>query len=252
MWQSGSALIVHNREFLNKINLFPIPDSDTGNNMALAFREFALGAKKSHDNGDSCLGISQALGLTMLFNAQGNSGTISTYFFNKMVAGLEAALGGSSNAGELDVQTLAAALESAGSAMQSAMDDPKPGTMISVMQDSTVNLVAQSAAAGSTLAGMLQIWFEQATTSLLKTPDQLEVDGKFILKDAGVDFDSGAKGFVLLIEGMVNAAKGDPVRMPSKQGGMESSQDSVFDDADSGHEDVVVVPGQALKAPHNR
>jgi dihydroxyacetone kinase-like predicted kinase len=259
MWQSGSALIVKHREFLNKINLFPIPDSDTGNNMALAFREFAQGAKKSHDNGDSCLGISQALGLSMLFNAQGNSGTISTYFFNKMVAGLEVALNDSGDSGGSDaglsVAVFAAALESAGSAMQSAMDNPKPGTMISVMQDSTIDLAAQAAAAGGTLGGLLQLWFDQATVSLLKTPDQLEVDGKFILKDAGVDFDSGAKGFVLLIEGMLKAVNGDPVAMPEKEGVRVDGSDStagIFDAADSGHEDVVIVAGQDLKPPHNR
>ena len=54
----------------------PVPDSDTGNNMALAFREFALGAKKSYDNGDNGLTMAKALGLSMLLHAQGNSGTM--------------------------------------------------------------------------------------------------------------------------------------------------------------------------------
>jgi dihydroxyacetone kinase-like predicted kinase len=60
--------------------------------------------------------------------------------------------------------------------------------------------------------------FEQATVSLMKTPDQLEVDGKFILKDAGVEFDSGAKGFALMCEGLVKCLEGCPYDLPVSDG----------------------------------
>ena len=232
--------------------MFPIPDADTGNNMAMAFRAFASSCAESKAAGLGCLGLCRGLGLTMLMNAQGNSGTISTYFFNKLVGALDAELKGVDSP-QVEVVAFCRALEVAGKAVGSAMDNPKLGTMISVIQDSAADLASAAAAsAGSgpvTVEAFLKTYQANAQASLLRTPDQLEVDGKFILKDAGIDFDSGAKGYVLLIDGMMASASGVATAMPARPPGQSAE---VGDNIQVGHEEEEVTPGAELVIPTNR
>jgi hypothetical protein len=185
---AGARRVIARRDALNKINVFPVPDGDTGNNLALTLGTVLSGALQRRAGGVGRL--LRRVGDEAIDGARGNSGAILAQFFS----GLADAVGSRAS---LDRRGLAEATRSASRSARSAMADPKEGTMISVIHAFAEALVH---AAEQGERQELRAWFEsalaQARLALQRTPDQLPV-----LRKAGV-VDAGAQGFVDLLEGI--------------------------------------------------
>jgi dihydroxyacetone kinase-like predicted kinase len=195
LYVAGYALLANNKDELNRINVFPVPDADTGNNMKIALRGAALDLlyePKAHLQEAAELAAS-----AVLLSGQGNSGTVLSFFYVNLAAELKK-LGGKE---KVSVAEFAGCIQRVGAVIGDSFpaNTAKEGTIVSVARKGVAGLGDSPHA---DLKAMLTQWESQSRKSLYETPDELEVDGKFVLKDAGVDCDSGAKGFWYMIEGM--------------------------------------------------
>jgi DegV family protein with EDD domain len=175
------------RDYINRINVFPVPDGDTGTNMAFTFRDILTALESGRDLplDDLLTEISDAA----LDSARGNSGAIMAQFFQ----GCREAVG---NATKLDAGSLALVCRKGAELSWSAMSEPVAGTLPTVLEDFAVAL-AEAADSGETdIRAQFLSALEAARASLANTPELLPV-----LKQAGV-VDAGGQGFVDLLEGI--------------------------------------------------
>ena len=189
----GANEITMNTSKLNALNVFPVPDGDTGTNMGHTVRAAALEAIKL--SSPSVSEIAKAASGGALRGARGNSGVIFSQFFRGFAKGLE----GKSVA---NAEDLAEALAKSSEAAYKAVMKPKEGTML------TIGRVIAEAAFESTfdrddVISCLKHVVDKANETLAKTPDMLPV-----LKQAGV-VDSGGMGVVFFLKGALKAAKTD-------------------------------------------
>jgi len=183
--RSGIHRVIREQETLNRINVFPVADGDTGTNLCVS-----LGAALDTlaRPGSERLGAFLArLADVLLDSARGNSGAIMAQFFQ----------GVSDSAVDLasfSAGSLASAVDAGSRYAHDALSSPREGTILSVIAAFSASLHRQAAEApvGEAMAAAT----EAARTALARTEDQLDV-----LKKAGV-VDAGAKGFVVLVEGM--------------------------------------------------
>jgi dihydroxyacetone kinase-like predicted kinase len=210
---AGFIRMFQHKAYLNKINVFPMPDGDTGTNMVICLKnptknllvEPSTSATQTITN----------FAADVLLNGQGNSGTILSHFFICFQEAIVAA-----DAGEtITIAQLAEALKVAGGRIVEALSNPMEGTILSVVRDST-RIAAErfTQSKGATLGEFMTIWNQAGQEELAKTPEQLEVNGRLVLKEAGV-VDSAAAGFVFLMEGMSLACAG---KMEELQDGVSS------------------------------
>lgn len=189
---AGVRKVISRRDALNKINVFPVPDGDTGNNLALTLGTVLTGALQRRSAGVGLL--LRRVGDHAIDGARGNSGAILAQFFS----GLADAVGSRAS---LDRRGLADAARAAARSARAAMADPKEGTMLSVIHAFAEALAAEQGGPDAEVGGQgLRLWFEaalaQAQLALKRTPEQLPV-----LRKAGV-VDAGGQGFVDLLEGI--------------------------------------------------
>ncbi len=182
MIRGGTKNLQNNVSVVNDLNVFPIPDGDTGDNMC---RTIAGGATC---NGTGTLGeTSKQVAEGMLLSARGNSGVILSQFFEGIargLAGMEAA----------DAKVFGEALRSGVRKAYSSVVKPAEGTILTVMREATEYAVEN--ASGGTLEELFNAFRLEMHRSLDRTPELLP-----ILKESGV-IDSGGAGFVYIIEGM--------------------------------------------------
>jgi DegV family protein with EDD domain len=185
---SGIHEVIGQQEVLNRINVFPVADGDTGTNMALS-----LGAALPVLNapGDKHLGtMLAAIADSLLDGARGNSGAIVAQFFQGM----------SDSAGELTrftTYTFSKAISMGNEYAHDALANPREGTILSVMSAFADNVAHQVARVEEgEFPDLLQAALQHAEQALADTTEQLDV-----LKKAGV-VDAGAKGFVALLNGI--------------------------------------------------
>ena len=150
---------------------------------------------------DSVLTVVSNLAADVLINGQGNSGTILSHFF----VSLAEEVMDSGHHETLTIDQLVKCISATGCKMQDAVPDPVEGTMVSVARD-CCNLSKEGPF--STLKDFLHAWTCKAKAELAKTPQALVVNGVKVLEKAGV-VDSGAQGFVYIIEGMYLASRND-------------------------------------------
>lgn len=182
---AGAAQVSINREYLNKTNVFPVPDGDTGNNLLATINSVAQARTDSH------LGISlNSMAEAVLLGARGNSGII----FSQFIQGL--AMEASSSI-TLTTESFAKAVLNAVPYAYKAIANPVEGTMITVMNDWALAL-QKLAEKHINFVDMLTESLKDARKSLQDTPNKLKV-----LKDSRV-LDSGASGFVNFLEGFTN------------------------------------------------
>lgn len=181
---SGAKAVINEQGYLNKINVFPVPDGDTGTNLASTMRAIVELTAVSQSVGKTTRSIADAA----LMGARGNSGAI----FAQYVHGLSNAIG---NRESLDSADFARATNEAISYAYRAMSSPVEGTMLTVMKDWAESLDSLGSSKKSLLEMITQS-NEVAKKSLSETPEKLEV-----LKKAGV-VDAGARGFVAFVEGI--------------------------------------------------
>ena len=187
----GLKRLEENCDRINKLNVFPVPDGDTGDNMLMTLQS---GLAETIADGDMNL-LCEALSKGMLYGARGNSGVILSRFFYGINSDL-------SRCDAITPDRLIRALEAGVAEAYAAVSSPKEGTILTVMRETTEALKQSAPADFETL-------FVTASTaaaeSLKKTPEQLEV-----LKNAGV-VDSGGAGFLCILEGMKSALDGGAV-----------------------------------------
>ena len=184
---SGITNIISRHEHLNKINVFPVPDGDTGTNLLFTLRPII---QLDSSNVDSHFGKTMSLiANTAIDSARGNSGTIVAQYFIGMLE----------NAKQLDSlnnENISMVFKAGYEAASSAMSDPKEGTIITVMRDVS-NGLASMALNELDMLSIFQEIYRISKESLEKTPELMQ-----LLKDSGV-VDAGAEGYVNMLEGIV-------------------------------------------------
>jgi hypothetical protein len=182
---AGARRVIAQRETLNKINVFPVPDGDTGSNLAFTLGGLLTGAlsRRTASAGE----LLHRVGEDAVDSARGNSGAILAQFFT----GLAEAAGARP---VLAPDSLAQAIRAGATSARQALAEPREGTILSVIHAFAEALEAQPG------IGDAKPWFRrallQARAALANTPNQLAV-----LQKAGV-VDAGAQGFVDLLEGI--------------------------------------------------
>jgi len=184
---AGIAHVFQRREYLNRINVFPVPDGDTGTNMAFTFKTILEATATSPD--ERVDDLMDHVADAALDGARGNSGAIMAQFFHGF---REAVAGRRLLSAERFAQAAAVGAEAA----WTAMSKPVQGTLPTVLEDFSQELTRRVAGGVSDFQSLLAHGLERARVSLANTPNQLAV-----LKQAGV-VDAGGQGFVDLLDGI--------------------------------------------------
>lgn len=211
--RAGIRRVISKQEYLNKINVFPVPDGDTGTNMAFtlnAVRQLLVRKIDAHA-GDTLTDVADAA----IDGARGNSGAILAQFFQGLSDG-------AAGIAQLSLQQFSHAVSLGASYSRAAMSEPQEGTILTVVQDFAVS-VAQCVeeAQVTDFAGLLERGLKSAQKSLAETPQKLEA-----LRKAGV-VDAGAQGFVELLEGITDFIRDGSVK------DLNTPLDMVFDSPDA-------------------
>ncbi len=193
------ALRTHQEE-LNRLNVYPVPDGDTGTNMTLTLESVVTALGSAEAMPEVCHAISHG----SLMGARGNSGVI----MSQILRGIAEVFTELESVGPQDF-TLA--LRTASDAAYEAVMRPVEGTILTVVRESAEVAEAACATAGNgtQLSELLVVVAAAARESVLRTPDLLPV-----LRDAGV-VDSGARGFTLLFDALLEVVDGTPIPEPS-------------------------------------
>ena len=194
---SGISNVISKYEHLNKINVFPVPDGDTGTNLLFTLKPIAeLNRDEISLNLENSLKI---ISNTSINSARGNSGTILAQYFVGLAEG-------ASNIEELKPSNINRILQSGFQFAFDAMSDPKEGTVITVMRDIAKHQFDDKN--NLSIEDVFDIIYQISSKSLENTPNQMK-----ILKDSGV-VDAGAQGLVDLIEGMLYYIKNNKIISP--------------------------------------
>lgn len=200
---TSSDRLNKNAEFINSLNVFPVPDGDTGTNMSLSF---ASGSKYVSESTSANVGdLAQALAKGLLMGARGNSGVILSQVFRGFAKSV-------SNKKELTPQDLAQALQGGVETAYKAVMKPQEGTILTVARKSA-EAAKKVAKDGGDIVTVMKDTYEAAEAALKTTPDLLPV-----LKEVGV-VDSGGQGLTFVYQGFYDALSGnvrdDEVHKPS-------------------------------------
>jgi len=194
MFITGTAWLEKCAPDINAINVFPVPDGDTGTNMLLTMRSAIDEAKQDVDSDASSIAKMMAHGALM--GARGNSGVILSQFWRGLAKGLE------HNACFSGLDFANALAESVQLAYQGVID-PVEGTMLTVLKDLSKAAREAAQAHPDDLTAVLEVAVEAAEDSVARTPTLLPV-----LKDAGV-VDAGGQGLYVLLNGALHYLKGE-------------------------------------------
>ena len=197
MFVSGANNLQNHKDLVDKLNVFPVPDGDTGTNMSLTI-SYAM-KELSKVETDVITDIGKALSKGSLMGARGNSGVI----LSQIIRGFTKSIEGKD---KISTEDLAKAFKNGSDTAYKAVIKPIEGTILTVVRESGEYAV-QAYKKEYDLANFLEKVIKEANESLNRTPQLLKV-----LKEAGV-VDSGGKGLVLIYEGMYAALKGNPVQM---------------------------------------
>ena len=195
------------QEGINRLNVYPVPDGDTGTNMTRTL-DAVVAELEGADAGleTTCEAISHG----SLMGARGNSGVI----LSQILRGLAATMRTNTPPTATKV---ADALKAASVAAYEAVLKPIEGTILTVVRE-TADAAQRAAHDGATLAAMLHVARAAGRTALANTPEQLPV-----LKDAGV-VDAGGAGFLLLMDSALHVVDGEPLPEPEEGGGPSAEQ----------------------------
>ena len=183
---AGIQNLLEEQEYLNKINVFPVPDGDTGTNMALTLMGIVEGVQPHHRKSLPVLG--KAVADAALDNARGNSGVILAQFFQGLSEGIVDRV-------KLSTVQFADAVDLAVKEAYTAMAEPREGTILTVLRRWGEHL-RERAHETHDFVSLLESSLKEAEAALADTPNLLEV-----LKKAGV-VDAAGRGFVSMLEGI--------------------------------------------------
>ena len=189
----GAACIAREKQAVNDLNVFPVPDGDTGTNMSMTLAAAVTELQRTEP-----ATVDQAASITasaLLRGARGNSGVILSLLFRGISKGLK----GRERA---DAAAFAAALQEGVSSAYKAVMKPTEGTILTVSRLAAKRAV-EAAAEGENLENMLEAAIAAGHVALEQT-----IDMNPVLKKAGV-VDAGGKGFLLILEGMLSEHRGE-------------------------------------------
>jgi len=190
---NGCQSLINDIDRINALNVFPVPDGDTGTNMRMTIEG---GVKAIIGDQNANLGeVAKKLARAMTLSARGNSGVILSQFFKGMSNDLD-------GKEDVDVVGLVEAFEAGVKQAYHVVQKPTEGTILTVMREST-EVARKEINSLNSLEDFFKVFLKEAHASLERTPDLLAC-----LKEAGV-IDSGGAGFNRIIEGMAGALDGD-------------------------------------------
>lgn len=193
MVQAAATRLGKQAEYVNSLNVFPVPDGDTGTNMGMTMDN---GAKEVSDKPASTVGeVGQILSKGLLMGARGNSGVITSQLFRGFGQSIK-------NKEELTGKDLAQALQAGVEVAYKAVMKPVEGTILTVSRGAATAAIKKSENTDDTVE-VMQAALDGAKAALAKTPDLLPV-----LREVGV-VDSGGQGLVFIYEGFLSALTGD-------------------------------------------
>lgn len=192
-FRGGESMLTSHKEEVNALNVYPVPDGDTGTNMGLTIKS----AVKNLDSSMSVKEICSVISRGALMGARGNSGVILSQILRGFTMGLQ-------NAGEVDAPAVAAALNKGVEIAYKSVLKPVEGTILTVSRRAAEAAV-ECAASETCIDVVLGAAVEAGRIALDHTPDQLPV-----LKEAGV-VDAGGRGFLYVLEGGLAAVRGEAV-----------------------------------------
>ncbi|MEG0438120.1 DAK2 domain-containing protein [Solibacillus cecembensis] len=207
MVQMGAHHLYQNAGYVDSLNVFPVPDGDTGTNMNLSMTS---GADETKLHASAHIGkTAQALSKGLLMGARGNSGVILSQLFRGFGKAIE-------KNSEIDAKGLANAFQAGVDTAYKAVMKPVEGTILTVAREAAAKGV-EVAETEDNLIAVMEAFIEEARASLDRTPDLLPV-----LKEVGV-VDSGGQGLLFVYEGFLASMKGEP--LPARN---ESSLDDLI------------------------
>ena len=193
MVQAASTRLNKQAEYVNSLNVFPVPDGDTGTNMGMTVTN---GAKEVADKPANTVGeVGQILSKGLLMGARGNSGVITSQLFR----GFGQSIKGKN---ELDGKDLAQAFQSGVEVAYKAVMKPVEGTILTVSRGAATAALKKAEETDDAVE-VMRATVEGAKRALAKTPEMLPV-----LKEVGV-VDSGGQGLVYIYEGFLSALTGE-------------------------------------------
>ncbi|HUF54470.1 MAG TPA: DAK2 domain-containing protein [Dehalococcoidia bacterium] len=239
MFRAATIWLEQNKEQVNAINVFPVPDGDTGTNMHLTMRSTIEEAERCQESGAGAMLAAMSHGALM--GARGNSGVI----LSQIIRGVAKATEGIA---DIDAGELACGLEGGAETAYKAVTKPTEGTILTVMRDAAA---AARASANGDVSAMMDAVVEAARESVARTPELLPM-----LKEAGV-VDAGGQGLFVLLEGMSRHLRGETIEVDlSAQGEIEmewlSAVQHQTEESPYGYCAEVLVEGQNLDADELR
>jgi DAK2 domain fusion protein YloV len=194
MFAAATSWLERNADAINSINVYPVPDGDTGTNMYLTMR--ATMEEAFHTKSDAAGAVAQAMARGALMGARGNSGVI----LSQILSGIADRL---SEKESFSGSDFAEALEAASQKAYKAVSQPVEGTILTVMREGAAAAKRKARRMGSSLKSVLASAVEAARETVSKTPSLLPV-----LREAGV-VDAGGQGLYIMLEGALHYIRGD-------------------------------------------
>lgn len=194
MVMNGAINLKNNHKKIDELNVFPVPDGDTGTNMSMTVMSGVR--EMTACESSSIIEIGKVLSRGALMGARGNSGVILSQFFRGLYVGMQAL-----QHNYLTVEDFMNCLESGCKVAYKAVMEPVEGTILTVVREAAENTKAHLSEF-KTINALLKFYEAEASKSLQNTPNLLPV-----LKEAGV-VDSGGAGFLQIVNGMIMALNG--------------------------------------------
>ena len=198
MFSAATAWLEKSSGDIDALNVFPVPDGDTGTNMMLTMRSTMEEAYRAPDH--SASGVAHAMAKGALMGARGNSGVILSQVWRGMAQGLD-------GKEAFNAVELADALQKSAEVAYNGVSNPVEGTMLTVMKDAAKEAKTQVGNGEKDVVALLECVVNAAGDSVARTPRLLKV-----LKDAGV-VDAGGQGIYTILEGALRYLKGETEAM---------------------------------------
>ena len=192
MFAGATNILGECKDEINRLNVFPVPDGDTGTNMYLTMQA-AVKETQAVEDQDNIGSVAAAAARGSLLGARGNSGVI----LSQILSGFADSLQGKTNATAHDI---ALGLKKGSEAAYKAVSDPVEGTILTVV-NRTAQAAMEAVSRSSDLLRMMIVSYRRSLITLRETPKMLSV-----LQDAGV-VDAGGKGFSVILEGILKTLK---------------------------------------------
>ena len=207
LFLAGAKNLESNKEWINELNVFPVPDGDTGTNMTLTIMSAAKEVAALRDMGDIDMqSLCKAISSGSLRGARGNSGVILSQLFRGFTKGVR-------ECDNITISVIATAFEKAVETAYKAVMKPKEGTILTVAKGAAIKARELADNGTEDMASFLEQIIARAEEVLEQTPEMLPV-----LKQAGV-VDSGGQGLVLVLKGAYDAYLGKEIDLTLSETG---------------------------------